>query len=175
MKINYQLLTIVLIFVSLSISAQTSLKIGHVNIQDLVQKHPDSDSIRQVLEAETGEMEKIYMEMITEQDTKLKTFEKEQSGYSEFARKTKENELAEMTQKIQMYNQTAQQQLQRRNMELLQPVYEQINSSIKKIADGNSFTYILDISNGAVAYVATDSQNITPLVMEELGITSQNN
>lgn len=73
------------------------------------------------------------------------------------------------------YNQTAQQQLQKRNIDLLQPVYAQITTAIKTVADRENITYILDISNGSVAYVAPNSQNITNMVMEELGITSQNN
>ena len=73
-----------------------------------------------------------------------------------------------MAQKIQEYNQTAQQQLQKRNMELLKPVYDQINSLISDISLKSSFTYILDLGSGAVAYVAPTSENITPIVLEKL-------
>ena len=148
--------------------AQSTLKIGHVNIQEIAQKHPATDSIRKVLEAETKEMENLYNEMLVEHDNKLGVFEKEKAGYSDFVRNSKENELIEMAQKIQEYNQTAQQQLQRQNMELLKPVYDQINSLISDISVKNSFTYILDVGSGAVAYVAPTSENITPLVLEKL-------
>lgn len=148
--------------------AQSILKIGHVNIQEIAQKHPAADSIRKVLEAETKEMENLYNEMLVEHDNKLGVFEKEKAGYSEFVRNSKEKELIEMVQKIQDYNQTAQQQLQRRNMELLKPVYDQINLLISDISVKNSFTYILDVGSGAVAYVAPGSENITPLVLEKL-------
>ena len=150
------------------LQAQSTLKIGHVNIQEIVQKHPSTDSIRKVLEVETKEMENLYNEMLTEHETKLGVFEKEKAGYSDFVRNSKEKELIGMAQKIQEYNQTAQQQLQRRNMELLKPVYDQINSLISDISVKNSFTYILDLGSGAVAYVAPTSENITPLVLEKL-------
>lgn len=150
------------------IQAQSTLKIGHVNIQEIVQKHPSTDSIRKVLETETKEMENLYNEMLTEHETKLGVFEKEKAGYTDFVRNSKEKELIEMAQKIQEYNQTAQQQLQKRNMELLKPVYDQINSLISDISVKNSFTYILDLGSGAVAYVAPTSENITSLVLEKL-------
>ena len=168
MKLKYP---IAILFCALAIQfskAQSSLKIGHVNIQEIVQKHPSADSLRKVLDSETKEMENLYNEMITEHDSKLGVFEKEKSGYSEFVRNSKEKELIEMAQKIQEYNQTAQQQLQRRNMELLKPVYDQINSLIKDISVQNNFTYILDIGSGAVAFVSPTSENISPLVLEKL-------
>lgn len=148
--------------------AQTILKIGHVNIQEIVQKHPAADSLRKILETETKEMEDLYNQMITEHESKLGVFEKEKSGYSDFVRNSKEKELIEMAQKIQEYNQIAQQQLQRRNMELLKPVYDQINSLINDISVKNSFTYILEVGSGAVAFAAPNSENITPLVLEKL-------
>lgn len=148
--------------------AQSNLKIGHVNFQEIVQKHPDADSIRKILETEAKEMEDLYNEMLIEHESKLAEFEKEKSGYSEFVRSSKEKELIQMAQKIQTYNQTAEQQLQKRNMELIKPIYDRINVLIKEISDQNKFTYILDVGNGSVAYVSPDSQNITPLVIEKL-------
>lgn len=148
--------------------AQTNLKIGHVNIQEIVQGHPAADSIKLILEVETKEMETLYNEMIIEHDAKLGVFEKEKLGYSQFVRNSKEKELMEMAQKIQAYNQTAQQQLQRRNMELVKPIYDQINSLIEQISKQNNFTYILEMSNGAIAFAAPTSENITPLIVEKL-------
>jgi len=39
-----------------------------------------------------------------------------------------------------------------RNLELNQPVYQKLNNAISKVADRKNFTYILDLSNGAVAF-----------------------
>lgn len=175
MRIKQYAILLLILFCSQFLYAQTTLKIGHVNIQELVQKHPAADSIRAVLENETKDMEKMYGEMIAEHDKKLGLFEKEKVGYSDFVRQTKEKELIEMAQKIQEYNQNAQQQLQKRNMELLQPLYQQINSTIKEIADSNLLTYVLDISNGAVAYVAPNSQDLNPAIMEKLRFKGRKN
>jgi len=75
------------------LQAQSTLKIGHVNIQEIVQKHPSTDSIRKVLEAETKEMENLYNEMLTEHENKLGVFEKEKAGYSDFVRNSKEKKF----------------------------------------------------------------------------------
>ncbi|WP_340112178.1 OmpH family outer membrane protein [Maribellus mangrovi] len=162
------LLVLMLFFAWNSLFAQSTLKIGHVNVQELVQKHPDTDSIHGVIELEAKDMEDIYTEMLEEQQEKMETFEAESAGYSDFMRKTKQEELLALSQKIQTFNQTAQQQIRQHNIQLLQPVYDEVNSAIKKIAQENKFTYVLDISAGTVAYISPDSEDITARVLEEL-------
>jgi outer membrane protein len=116
-------------------------------------------------------MEKMYEEMIIEHENSIKDYEQKKATYSEFVRSEKEKALMEMAGKIQQFNQNANQQLQQRNMELLQPVYKKINAAIEKVAMTNNFTYILDLSNGSVAYYSPSSENINPLVLKELNIT----
>lgn len=156
-----------------SASAQSTLKIGHVNVQELVAKHPATDSIHAVIEQEARDMEDVYAEMLQEQQVKMEAFESENSGYSDFMRKTKQEELLALAQKIETFNQTANQQLRKRNVELLQPVYNDVNEAIKAISKANKFTYVLDISAGNIAYISPDSEDITARVLERLNSTKK--
>jgi len=151
-----------------SASAQSVLKIGHVNIQELVQKHPDTDSIHAVVEQEAKDMEDVFTDMQKQQQEKMEAFEAESDGYSDFMRQTKQQELLELAQKIERFNQTANQQIRNRNIELLQPIYNEVNEAIKTVAKENKFTYILDVSAGSVAYISADSEDITARVLEVL-------
>ncbi len=168
MSHKHLLLAVSLLFIFCGVQAQQTLKIGHVNVQELVQKHPDMDSIRTMLGKEQAEMEEVYSEMLEEHEARIEKFEKESDGYSDFVKKTKQEEIMEQAQKIQEYNQNAQQQLQQRNMELIQPIYQQINQEIANIAGAANFSYILDVSNGSVAYISPESEDITPLVLEKI-------
>lgn len=152
------------------LSGQENLKIGHVNIQEILQQLPETDSIQVVMKNEADEMEKMYGEMINEHETNMKKFEAEKDTYSEFVRSSKETDLIEMSSKIQQFQQTANQQLQKRNIELIQPVYGKINEAIEKVALKNGFTYILDLNNGTVAYHSPSSKNLNTDVLHELGI-----
>ena len=154
------------------VSGQESLKIGHVNIQEILQQLPETDSIQVVMKNEADEMEKMFGEMINEHDMNLKKFEAEKDTYSEFVRTSKETDLVEMSSKIQQFQQTANQQLQKRNMELIQPVYAMINEAIEKVALKNGFTYILDLTNGTVAFHSPSSKNLNADVLHELGIVN---
>ncbi len=168
MKIRILLIGVFLLCGISLLSAQTTLKIAHVNVQELVQKHPDTDSIHAVLQQEAKDMEDVYGEMLDEQKTKLDAFEQESAGYSDFVRKTKQQELLELSQKIETFNQTAQQQLRQRNITMLQPVYNDVNDAIKKVAKENQYTYVLDVSAGVIAYLSPDSEDITARVLEML-------
>ncbi len=170
MKKKYLYLILALVIPATSVFSQTNLKIGHVNIQEMVQQLPATDSIQVVLKKEADDMEKMFNEMLQEHDAGVKKFEAEKSTYSEFVRNSKEKDLVEMANKIQQYQQTANQQLQKRNMELLQPIYDKINKAIEKVALKNGYTYVLDLSTGTVAYHSPSSEDLNPLVLKELGI-----
>ena len=168
MKIKFLLTAVVILCVATLTNAQNPLKIGHVNIQELVQKHPMLDSLQTVIEKESKDMQEIYEEMIAEHEAAIEKFEAESATYSDFVKQTRQNEILEQSQKIQTYNQTAQQQLQNRNMELIQPIYKQISKEISNIARAQNFTYVLDVSAGNVAYISPESEDLTPLVLKAI-------
>ena len=170
MKIRILLIVFAISFFSLSAKSQTTLKIGHVNVQELVQTHPDVDSIQAVLAQEKKDMEEVYADMLGEQQRKMDAFDKESATYSDIMRQSKQEELLALSQKIQNYNQNAQQVLRQRNMELVQPIYEEVNKTIEEVSEAQGLTYVLDISAGSVAYISKNALDITSMVKEKLGI-----
>lgn len=168
MKIKILLLFFIILGTTLAGKSQNPLKIGHVNVKELVQTHPDIDSIYAVLEQETRDMEEVYAQMVQEQQSKMDLFEKESAGYSEIMKKSKQEELLSLSQKIQNYNQTAQQRIRQRNMDMIQPIYESVNKAIETVAEEKGLTYVLDVSTGNIAYISKSAEDITPLVKKIL-------
>ena len=76
MKIRFLLVFPIILLTVNVIQAQTTLKVAHVNVQELVQTHPLLDSIQGVLDQEAKDMEQIYADMLEEQQTKMDVFEK---------------------------------------------------------------------------------------------------
>lgn len=150
--------------------AQDQLKIGHVNVIEIVSAMPESDSAQLLLEKDTKELEVMLENMQVELNNLENDYETKQENYSELIKKTKESEIMEMREKIYNFQQNANQQLQQRNYELLQPIYEKVQKAIDNIATRGGFTYILDISKGSVVFTAPDSKNINSLVLDELGV-----
>jgi outer membrane protein len=149
-------------------NAQNPLKIGHVDIMKILSELPERDSAQIVLDRETKEIESSYEEMQVIYNKLVDDYTKGQSTYSEVVKKAKEDEILDMQKRLQEFEQNATASLQKRNTELIQPIYDKIIKAIEKVATQNNFTYILDISKGAVAFTSKDSHNINSLVLSLL-------
>lgn len=145
--------------------SQSQLKIGHVDVIKILSALPERDSAQLVLEKETKEIETSFEEMQVIYNKLVDDYTMGQSTFSELVKKAKENEILDKQKRIQEFEQNATETLQKRNTELLQPIYEKIIKTIETVATQNGFTYILDVSKGSVAFTSKDSQNIDPLVL----------
>jgi outer membrane protein len=157
-----------LISLSMSAFSQSVLKIGHVDIAEILAVLPQRDSAASVLAKETKELQSTYDEMTVVYNKMLDDYEKGQATYSEPVKKNKESELLDKEKRLQEFEQNVTTTLQKRNTELIQPILDKIIRAINKVASDNEFTYILDVSKGSVVYSSKDSQNINPLVLKVL-------
>jgi outer membrane protein len=157
-----------LIFISLTGFSQTTLKIGHVDIAEILATLPERDSAAAVIEKETKEIQSTYDDMTAVYNKMLDDYEKEQSTLSEIVKKSKESELLDKEKRLQEFEQNASANMQKRNSELIQPILNKILKAVDKVAGENGFTYILDVSKGSVVYTSKDSQNINQLVLKIL-------
>ena len=154
-----------LLFISQGSFSQQQLKIGHVNFDEIMLSLPESDSAKAILEKETKELQSAYEEMTVTYNQLYDDYQKGLSTYSAIVKKAKEDELIDKQKRMSEFEQNASTTLQNRNAELVRPIVEKINKAIDKVATENGFTYILDISKGSVVFTSKDSQNITPLVI----------
>jgi outer membrane protein len=157
-----------LILISSTASGQNVLKIGHVNITEILDSLPQKDSAQVVLDKESKEIEKTYEEMKVEYNKLVDDYQNGLSKFSDLVKKTKESEIVDKQKRLQEFEANASATLQRRNLELIQPIYNKIIKAVEKIATENGFTYILDVSKGSVVFTSHDSQNINQLVLRLL-------
>jgi outer membrane protein len=157
-----------LLSLSMASFSQTTLKIGHVDIAELLAALPARDSAATVLAKETKEMQSTYDEMSADYNKMMDDYEKMQATYSPLVKKNKEAELLDKEKRLHEFEQNASANLQKRNSELIQPILNRILKAIDKVAAENGFTYILDVSKGSVVYTSKDSQNINALVLKIL-------
>ena len=80
----------------------------------------------------------------------------------------RQQELQEMQQRIQLFYQTAEQDIQKKQQELLTPVHERMAKAIKAVGEREAYTYIFD--SAAMVHVGADAKDVTPAVKKELGI-----
>jgi outer membrane protein len=166
--------TLFLIIAALSVSsiafAQTTLKIGHINSQELVLAMPENDTAQVKIEKAAKSFEDQLQEMQKEFERKYKDLMSQRESLSELVRQTKADELQGIEQRIQQFQQNAEQDLQKQRANLYQPIFEKANKAISAVAKENGFTYILDLAQGGVIYYDEASTNILPLVKQKMGL-----
>jgi outer membrane protein len=148
-----------------------NFKFGHINSDELIQSMPEYDSATVKLEKFRKELVNALELMSVELNTKNEAYQKESKNYSDIVKQTKEQELVDMNKRIQDFQNNAQSQLQNKQSEVFQPIYQKVDKAIKDIGKENGFLYVFDVSKGALLYFdETKSTNVMPLVKTKLGL-----
>jgi outer membrane protein len=149
-------------------------RFGHINGQEVIALMPERDSAEAKYTAYAKDLEEQVETMQVEFNNKLNTYQKSSKTWGDAVREQKEKELQELQQRIQEFNVAAQQDFQKRQVDLMRPIIEKANAAIKKVAADGGFTYIFDTSAAAISYFNPEqSIDIMPLVRKELGITKE--
>jgi len=130
---------------------------------------PERDSAKVSIENYAKSLEKQLAAMSSEFEKKYKEFTDNQATYSELIRSTKQLELQEMKNRIDSFQQQAQQDLENKESELLNPIIQKAKKAIEDVAKENGFTYILDVASGSLLFYE-GGENILPVVKKKLGL-----
>src|ERR1700712_5598204 len=80
---------------------------------------------------------------------------------------SKKKELIQQFYLLQNWDQYAQQQMQNKQAELLQPFQEKLSVAYQSVVKEGGYTYVFKIDN---LYSAPPNDNLIPLVLKKLGI-----
>ena len=132
---------------------------------------PEYLSAQAEIEKYAGQLESDATAMQEEYMTKLQNAQANMDTWTELRLQKENEELQTMGQRIQQFNQSAQQELQRKQMDLMLPISEKAQAAVEKVASANGFTYILDASASKAVVIYLDGgEDVLPLVKAELGI-----
>lgn len=165
----------ILALTTLTYAQVKPFRLGYTNVDYIISLHPDSKKIDEELKKYRASLDKEADGLVQEFRTKYETYEKGRAMMAEPVRVTKEKELTELQERIQEFQRNAEGDLQKKQIELLQPVLEKIQKAIDAVADENGFTYILNSDAGygttPVLLHGPEKDNATDLVLKKLGIT----
>ena len=92
-----------------------------------------------------------------------------EATYTDLVKQDKIAEIQGLEQRIQAFQQNAQNALQQKEQELLEPILSKARAAIEDVAKEGNFTYIFDSSMGSILY-ADESENVMALVKKKLGL-----
>jgi outer membrane protein len=163
-----------LFFFSGKVMGQTPapIKLGHINSQELFTSMPESDSAQKKLEKAKDLMQSTLEQLQVEFNKKLEEYNtmSQDPTSSTLIIQTKEDELRSLQERIQTFQQQAEQDLQNQRMTLFKPIQDKAIKAVNDVAAENGFTYIFDTAGGVLVYTSPDSHDILPLVKTKLGL-----
>ncbi len=149
----------------LAVSAQ---KFGHINTQELFAQMPEVNQVKLKMDTINNQYESQLAMMQEEFQKKVQDYQAQEATMADAIKQIRQQELQEMQQRIQLFYQTAEQDISRKQQELLTPVHEKMTKAIKAVGEREGYTYIFD--SAAMVHVGADAIDATPAVKKELGI-----
>lgn len=168
MKSIFAIITAGLLLLSAPSFAQNKNKFGHIDSEELLQLMPERTTAEKAIEDEAKVLQSTLQNMGAEYEKLLGEYQ-QMGATSDLVRQDKEKALVGLQERIQQFQQSADQTLGAKREELLQPVIDKARKAIEDVANENGYTYVFDTSVGVVIhYPAGD--DILPLVKTKLGL-----
>lgn len=143
-------------------------KVAHIDTQQLIGQMPEVVAAQKQLE----ELEKTYTNQIEstykEFQTKAQSYSADAANQTDVTNQARQKELETMQQNINQYRETAAQDLQKKQVEMMRPLYDKAKTAIEKVASAQGFDYVLDATAGGSVIMA-GGKDLMADVKAELG------
>ena len=149
--------------------AQATLKFGYIDSNEILSLMPETDSLQNEFKNYANNLDSQLKVMGQEYQQKVTEYQQNVNTMSDLIRQTKEKELTDLQNRIQAFQQSADQDLQAKQAELFNPLIEKIKNAIGEVGRENNYTYIFDVGTGSLVFYE-NGDNILPLVKKKLGI-----
>ncbi|MEM1041525.1 MAG: OmpH family outer membrane protein [Bacteroidota bacterium] len=155
--------------------AQTSARIGFTDYELIIVQMPQYREVQTQLQtqAQQDQQELATMEQTIQE--KFADYQNQSGVLSAEARQTREEEIVQLQTDLQTEQQNRLQALDRRQNELLQPLFNELQGAIDEVAAARGLTLVLStrVSTEPVILFADEDNtvDITTEVMSKLGIS----
>lgn len=143
-------------------------KIAHINTQELIQAMPEMKEAQAQLETLSKTYQTELQSLGSEFQKKVELYDKEAPTKTKEENTNRAKEVQTMEQSIREYQVKAQQDLQKKQEELLKPITEKAREAILKVGKAQGFDYVLDSSVGVT--IMAEGKDLLADVKASLGI-----
>ena len=131
-------------FLTLSSIAQN--KFGYIDSQELLILMPERKAAETEVQNFAKSLEAQLASMTVEYQEEVQEYQANEATYTDLVKQDKIAEITGLEQRIQTFQQNAQQSLQAKEQELLEPILTKARNAIEDVAEEGDFTYIFDLS-----------------------------
>ncbi len=148
--------------------AQKAVKLAHVDVQAIFMVMPEKETATKEVEEYAKTLEDQMQVMYKEYETKANEYKANMNTWSDLIKQDKESEIMSLQQRIQTFQQQAENDLANREAALLEPIQARIKDAINTVAAEQAVTYVYDAS--LLLYKSPDAIDLTDAVKAKLGI-----
>ncbi len=167
-KINV-LFVAVALFLGATTMMNAQSKVAHINTQDLIEAMPEMKAAQSQLEKLQKTYDTEIKAMTKELQAKMTQYNAEAESKTEEENQKRVEEVQGMQSNIGAYRQQALEDLQKKEIDLYQPILDKAKAAIQKVARAQGFQYVLDASQGS-GVILSDGKDLLSDVKKELGI-----
>ncbi len=152
-----------------SLSSIAQNKFGYINSNELLELMPERKAAETEVQEFAKSLESQLGSMTAEYQQNVQEYQKNEATYTDLVKQDKISEITGLEQRIQAFQKNAQESLQAKEQELLEPILAKARKAIEDVATEGNYTYIFDKSIGSILY-AKESENVLSAVKKKLGL-----
>jgi outer membrane protein len=162
---------VVLMLLALPLSSMMAQeKLAYVNIQEIFQVMPELSEVEKTIADLNEQYKKELDKMYEEYAAKAKEYQDNLQTMAESIKTRRQGEIVDIEKRIGTFQQSANEELQKKQMELVNALRQKIITATAEVGAENNYTYIFDISAQSIAYHSPKAVDVTPVVKKKLGI-----
>ena len=162
-----KLIVLLLMILPLGAIAQ-EVKIAFVKTQEVFMAMPEVSGMEKQMADLNEKYRAELKQMQDEYQKKYSDFVAQQDSLTENIKLRRMQEIQDIKERMDNFVQVAQQDLQKKQQELLQPIQQKLHEAIQKVGEEKGYTYIIDPA--ALLYTGTNAVDATPFVRTKLGL-----
>lgn len=166
-------ISLLLIIAPFANAQEQPQKIGHADWEYIFSNMPEYKLIEAELKTFEAQLQNQLKQKNQELETKYKAYLAMPETTPDAIKNDKESELTYLQGNIQKFQQEAQQAMQKKQEELVTPVFKKIGKAIEEVAAENGYAYIINpqgMGGNDILLYSNEAYNISKLVLKKIGI-----
>jgi len=159
------LLFIAFIF-SFQLLAQS--KVGTIDVEYILSKMPELVQVGVDVKTYSDELDNLLQVKYTKYQVLINVYQENETGYTDADKKTKQDEIIDLENEMQQFQQNSSTLIKIRQNELLRPLYMKISEALNVVSNEEKFTQVFTVDN-TIVYLDTNF-DITITVMKKIGL-----
>lgn len=144
-------------------------KFGYIDSRELLKAMPEIAQADKELQDFAKTYQDELQKMSKEYEKKVQEYQAGEKTMSDAVKEVKVKEIQDLQNRIESYNQSATEKVDKKKQDLYAPILEKADKAIKDVAKEKGYDYVFDASSGALLH-ANEKDNLLQMVKTKLGI-----